>query len=235
MTFNYLLVNQFLDTIFPLPEEFGLIFDDGYGHSELPDYEQLLIKLRSVDPDVSVECGMSKFVILSPNLKGIVIKIPFNGCYIEDEEDGSLKWEFFESAPSEDFSDYCLAEFEKYKNLKANKLNCFVAKTYFYKTISGIRVFIQEEATAKNNTLNIPQASKASFELAKSLNKGSSCCINAEWLANCLDKYGKSKVKRFLNYCESVDFDIIADLHSGNLGYRFNNTPVILDYSNFLN
>ena len=53
------------------------------------------------------------------------------------------------------------------------------------------------------------------------------------FLANCLDKYGKSKVKRFLHYCANIDPDILEDIHDGNFGYRKDETPCLLDYSNF--
>ena len=57
--------------------------------------------------------------------------------------------------------------------------------------------------------------------------------MNTEWIAICLDKYGKSKVERFLYYCENIDLDILDDIHNGNYGYRTNGTPCIIDYSGY--
>ena len=58
--------------------------------------------------------------------------------------------------------------------------------------------------------------------------------MDTNWIANCIDKYGQSKVERFLNYCENIDPDLLEDVHSGNYGYREDGTPAILDFSNFL-
>ena len=43
----------------------------------------------------SVCSGMSKIVIISPNLGNVVIKIPFNGLYGKRYEMGILEWNPF--------------------------------------------------------------------------------------------------------------------------------------------
>ena len=80
MTFNYKLINEILEAIFPLPEDFGVIVDcdypdEPYGFSEIQE------TVLDIDPDASLEFGMSKLVIISPNFEGVVIKIPFSGFY----------------------------------------------------------------------------------------------------------------------------------------------------------
>lgn len=236
MTFNHKLVNKFLEAIFPLPEKFGISnYEDN--DSEPIDFSSFKEAVYDVDHDASVCFGVSKIVIISPHLGDVVIKIPFNGYFFETEdEDGNsngIDWYSFYWATGSDPSDYCLAEYEKYNKLKTYGLDCFVAKILYYKTICGVRVFLQEKVIPQNDLCHSYKPSKKSQDLAKKWYNEGKFYINSEWIANCLDKYGKSKVKRFLYYCENIDPDILEDVHSGNYGYRKNETPVILDYSNF--
>lgn len=228
MIFNYQLVNEIVEAIRPLlPYDFGSLEE---GASE--DIENIEEQVFNVDNMARISFGASKLVILSPKLGDVVIKIPFNGYYIEEEEDNY--WTPFEYASGSDPADYCLAEFEKYQELKRYKLNCFVAKTILYKKIKNIRIFIQEWVTTEQDTENNPPASPRSQKLAKQWFKEKRLHIsNLNWVANCIDIYGESKMKHFLDYCNNIDSDIIQDFHRGNYGYRLNGTPCILDYSGF--
>lgn len=231
MTFNYDNINKVLQAIFPLPEKFGLIQNDGIGTSEFEDIE---FNLQSADPAAFLNHGASKLVIISPSFGDVVIKIPFNGYYEEDDESGELHWFDFEWAAGSDSSDYCLTEYEKYNKLKVYGLDCFVAKTFYYKTIDGIRIFLQEHVIPENDLCLSYTPSAKSKKLADKWQNEGMFYIDSEWIANCLDKYGQSKVKRFLDYCANIDLDILEDTHCGNFGYRTNGTPAILDYSNYL-
>lgn len=236
MTFNHKLVNDFLEAIFPLPDEFGVVvFDDGGSPEEPINFLSIERAVFDVDPYAKVYFGISKLVITSPNLDNIVIKIPFNGTFSEDEDTGELIWDEFRWANSSDSSDYCLAEYEKFKKLKTYGLDCFVAKTLFYKTIDGVRIFIQEAVTPDLDFCSFEKipSSQKSRTLAKQWQSEDKFSMDFEWIARCIDVYGESKVKRFLSYCENIDLDILEDMHDGNYGYRDNLTPVILDYSNF--
>ena len=232
MTFNHKLVNKLLEAILPLPENFGVIYGDNY--EEPINYPSITNAIKKVDPLATIDFGASKMVIMSPMLRDIVIKIPFNGNYSEDEETGELFWNPFNWANGSDGSDYCLTEYEKYGRLKTYGLNCFVAKTYFYKTICGIRIFLQEEIILKNEvTKDSYTPSRRSKNIAYKWYREDKFNIDPDWIANCLDLYGKSKVERFLEYCDNIDQDILEDVHSRNFGYRKNGTPCILDYSSF--
>lgn len=232
MIFNHKLVDKFLEALFPLPEGFGIIcfYND---ESEPIDFSSLQEIIWNVDPSATITFGMSKLVIISPNLGNIVIKIPFNGYYMENEINGDLEWHSFCWATGSDSKDYCLTEFEKYNRLKTYGLDCFVAKVMFYKKICGVRVFLQEQVIPENDSCYIHKPSRKSQDLANKWYDEGKFYIEPEWIANCLDKYGKSKVERFLYYCVNIDPDILEDVHSGNFGYRKNETPCILDYSNY--
>ena len=225
MTFNHNAVDKILTAIFPLPEEFGL--DNG----KPLNFKLMQNQIKRVDVCAHINFGVSKMVIISPNFNNIVIKIPFNGEF--DEEFG---WSPFKWAQSSDCSDYCLAEYEKYCQLKKYGLNCFVAKTIPYKTLNNIRIFIQEKVIPKEDTCFLDFVpSLKSKELAKRWKEEGQSIFDTLWFASCLDKYGQSKVQKFLYYCNNIDLDILEDTHEGNYGYRENGTPVILDYSNFSN
>lgn len=238
MVFNHNAINQILDAIFPLPEEFGVIvYDDG--PTELAyDYE-IRKAINAVDDSAHIFYGLSKLVITSNKIGDVVIKIPFNGNFVqyinEDNEEEPLEWEPFFWAPGSDRSDYCLAEFEKFKKLKKYGLDCFVAKTILYKVCCGVRVFIQEKVTPMEDSCENHPSSQKSQDLVRQWRKEKKCFLSFDWVANCIDKYKQSKVERFLSYCENIDSDILEDMHDGNFGYRKNGTPVILDYSNFIN
>lgn len=238
MTFNSEIINKILDSIFPLPERFGLVDNE-----EPIDFEIIQDKVFNADPAANIFFGASKMAIVSPNIGEVAIKIPFNGSFEYDysasasESEDDLAWNPFLYAPGSKEYDYCLAEYEKYKILKNHKLNCFVAETIFYKTLYNVNIFLQELVISvaeiyENDSL--PLASDNSRKTAKEWYIEGKFNINPEWIANCIDTYGESKVKNFLHYCTDIDEDILNDAHSNNYGYRKDNTPVILDYSNFL-
>lgn len=237
MVFNNELVNNILDAVFPLPENFGIIlYANNYEEDEL--LQDIEYNIKQIDSTASIEYGMSKMVIISPKLENIVIKIPFNGYYMEekdlDTEECKKVWEPFYWAPCSNTSDYCLAEFEKFDRLKTYDLDCFVAKTIYYKNIFDTNVFIQEQVTPVDCSEKVYRPSKKSRDIAEKWHEEEKIYMDTDWIANCIDKYGQSKVERFLNYCSNIDPDILEDMHGGNYGYREDGTPALLDFSNYL-
>lgn len=223
---DYSLIDHILEAIFPLPTQFGLLYKE-----ESDDAPVNLVELEealcSIDPEAKVDYGVTKLVISSPKLAGVVIKIPFNGIFY------GAYWTPFVFAPGSDKSDYCLAEYEKYNSLKEHDLGCFVAKTSFYKTVDGRRIFLQEFVTPEYEIIASPKPSKKSDDLAKKIAKKRGFYYNKTWLANCLENYGEDAVIQLFEYYRLVDRDILSDLHDGNIGYREDGTPAILDFSNF--
>ena len=73
MVFNNELVNNILDAVFPLPENFGIIlYANEYEENEL--LQDIEYNIKQIDSTASIEYGMSKMVIMSPKLENIVIK-----------------------------------------------------------------------------------------------------------------------------------------------------------------
>jgi len=191
--------------------------------------------LKKVDPSAIMVYGASKLIIISAKLD-FVIKIPFNGywseTYYEDGDNDDLEWIDFYQAPTEDGYDYCYAEYEKYRDLEKVFLKNFVATTIFYKEIDGVRIFLQEKIICSfDNKVNL--SSKKSMNLALKWKKEKKIDITVAWVASCLDYYGINKTKKFLNYCNEVDEDILNDWHEGNYGYRKDGSPALIDFSGY--
>lgn len=238
MKFKHEIIDQLLDNLFPLPEQFGL--DCSEGADELPNYWAIKDSLREVDKNVRIYYGMSKLVILPSKAKDIVIKIPFNGYYrdslewLEGEGEEVEEWCDFYFATGSDPADYCLTEYEKFKNLKKRHLDSFVAETIFYREVDGVKVFIQERVIpfeSCDRSSNKP--SRKSKVVAREWRMQGKHYMNSNWVANCIDYYGEKRTEHFFFYCENFDEDITHDLHSGNFGYRKDGSPVLLDYSGF--
>jgi hypothetical protein len=230
--YNYSLIDKFLEAIFPLPAHFGILYSNSYEDTPIK-FSELEQAIHDVDPEAEINYGISKMAILSPNLDNVVIKIPFNGSFSKENE--IYVWYPFESASGSDIADYCLAEYEKYNSLKTYGLDCFVAKTIFYKTIDNFRIFLQEEVTPECNYLSALKPSERSKKLAKEWKDKRNFYYSQEWLASCFDAYGEDKVAKLFDYYNQVDSDILQDLHDGNIGYRIiDKSPAILDYSNFM-
>lgn len=249
MNINYSFIEKVLDKIFPLPEKFGVGADN-------EDVEMIEYDLQqNIDEDIQIFHGISKMVIVAPALGDIVIKIPFNGQYSyrcrynyfhhsnrwvsnrwvdETESEKPIEFDYFCGASGADETDYCLAEYEKYQELRDHALDCFVAKTLFYGIRDGVRIFLQEKAMAADQSSEKPLPSKNSLKIAHEYQDNNNYAyMDFRWVANCIDRYGKGITERFLHYASETDEEILGDMHDGNYGYRDDGSPVLLDFSDF--
>lgn len=245
---NYELINKVLDAIIPLiPEHFGKIygpysFSSSTAEEEFDDcpfITSIQDVLFKVDPFAFVKSGASKIVIISPKFGGAILKISFNGFFelideynYEDTSPDNTIWTPFHQVADKknnNISDYCLAEFHKYNNLAEQQLECFVAETVLYLTVSNINVFLQEYVIPLKDHKSEPHPSKEARQLAASICKP----VTTDWIAMCIECYGQKKVEKFFDYCDRIDPDLISDTHYGNYGYREDGSPCILDFSGF--
>lgn len=263
MNFNRELALKLVNAVFNMmPEDYQ--FGPECGNDQIPtNLGMIYDEVESVDADAELHWGISKLVIISPNLGNYVIKVPFNGMYEENydygctlddgecpyscgscwecehgiEPDPKEYWCNYSNADSPTGWNYCDAEWQKYKNLRKIGLDCFVAKTYPFVEINGFKCFIQEKAVAENeaNGNETSRVTFASRQKAESLNSEFHCDLNESWLGLCIEIFGAKKVRRFMKYAENVDHEILSDMHSGNYGYRPNGTPCILDFAAFYN
>lgn len=234
MIYNHQIIDELLDAITPIiPQDFGVI-TNCCEELEPVCYNSIVDKVLTIDPEAEVSFGMSKFVII-PSQSNVVIKIPFNGFYDETYED-DLVWLYFTEASGSIEFDYCQAEYEKYLKLKEYGLECFVAETFCYDRNIDFNIFLAEKVIPYNNSYgnSKPKPSKKSSDIASRLLKENRISINSDWIASCVDFYGEEKVEKFFRFCEEIDNEILVDMHDNNFGYRErDNSPCILDYSNF--
>ncbi len=263
MNFNRELALKLVNAVFDMIPADGQ-FGPECGNDQIPiNFEMIYDEVKRVDEDAELHYGISKLVIFSPHLGNYVIKVPFNGMYEKNygyrctleggecpyscgscyecehsiEPDSKECWCDYSNAESPIGWNYCDAEWQKYKNLKKVGLNCFVAKTYPFVEIEGFKCFIQEVAIAEEDAYGdeTSRVTKASRKEAESLNSEFDYGLDEDWLGLCIEIFGAKKVRRFIEYAENIDPEILCDMHSGNYGYRPNGTPCILDFASFDN
>lgn len=181
-----------------------------------------------LDKNVETAFGVSKFVIFLNNDE--VAKIPFNGSfwYDSNEEDGYRFDEF-------NNSDYCATEAAVYADAVALGVEKFFASTKYYgKTAEGTPVYISERVYSLYEDDNIRSkitSSEASNKKATEIKTDYSVHISStEWLAKAIEFYGADAV---INLIDFIELEHINDFHSGNIGFRKDGSPVLLDYSGY--
>ena len=212
-------------SVLSLPENFGCDEDN--------DFDTFPIETQIedvVDGDFFVTNGVSKLVILVDDLP-FAIKIPFNGKYEYSWEDDSTPvWcPFYYSKSSFRDWDYCGVELEYTAEIKDNGYGMFVPNMMHLCTVCGFDVFVQEKV------LPLCENKKAYGATAASRKKAEECrgIFNVDWAARAIDIYGVDNFIKFCDWANDRFPDMMADMHSGNYGYRENGDPVLLDLSGF--
>lgn len=187
--------------------------------------EDFLISSINCEDELSFdwEDGASKLVII-PEDKDYVIKIPFNGNYYED--DGYFNFSY----------NYCETEIELYERIfEENPIF-----SQFFLPLTRVEeyrewdVYVQPKCQAYNNTnekIRSKSYSKDSLNKVRSEVILYNSSFPKDWLAAVTEILGDvNLVKNFINMLE--EYDITQDLHMGNIGY-YNGKPIILDYAGF--
>lgn len=205
-----------------LKEILDLDLPDNFGTNE-GDYEGATPKGLH---DNEVAYGMSKYVIFFDN--DSVIKIPFNGewTYNCDSDDYCFD-EFY-------CKDYCAIEEEIYNRAYNEGLEMFFAATEFIGTGKCGKPFYRSE-----RVLCLDSAEGHDFAINHNPSQGSKDKANKYvyktplpfgWLARAYEYYEEALVERFIEF---IDENNIDDIHDGNVGFRKDGAPVLLDYSGF--
>lgn len=168
------------------------------------------------------DTGATKLVLI-PYRKDYVIKIPFNA---------TEEYEYFTFS-----NDYCESEINLYNEAVNNNYeDFFLPIEYCISIKGGYPIYIQEKATpflALSEWQREKLCSNESFKIIKeSKVKRHFRKLPEAWLASCLDKLGtEEELQNFLEFLDN--FNILSDLHYGNIGYYHNGSPVIFDYGGF--
>lgn len=211
-------MNYNINDILPYVENYN------FGEYFTTKEEDFLVSSVPCDDELSFdwEDGASKLVII-PEDKDYVIKIPFNGEYDEYNK------KYY------DFSyNYCETEIELYdKIFKENPIFIqFFLPLIRVEEFRKWDVYIQPKCQAYNNTdERIRSKSYSKESLTKAEKVVEDILLPTDWVAAVAEVLQDiSLVMEFINILSK--YDIMNDLHKGNIGYC-NGKPVILDYANF--
>ena len=169
--------------------------------------------------------GVSKLAFLVTEED--VIKIPFlyDRIYDCDKDDYNL-------IPFN--HNYCELEAEIYNKAKNEGLGIFFAGTeYIGSTKSGVPLYRSERVNVgyEYGEYRDSRVSKDSYDKASKIrSEKNSYSISIYWLALAYEYYDEDKVNQLVEF---VKREKINDLHDGNVGFRDNGEPVLLDYSGY--
>lgn len=159
-----------------------------------------------------------------------VLKVPYSGKWDYDESiDHDYFTKFKGADNSEDHGwDYCLTEYEVYEAAKENGLDIFFPKTEIMGECESGTIIKQERVLDFYEYC--PVSEDETIEFVNSDIKY--CCFaDSQWVAAAIERYGLAMVNKLIDFLEN-NFPIVAeDLHHGNIGFRENGDPVILDFS----
>ena len=202
------------------PAEFGSDEDTEVTYAIEDVYDQL-------DGTVKTAYGASKFVIFINDDE--VVKIPFNGCYWYDEDaEGGWRFDEFNN------NDYCATESAVYADAVALGVEKFFASTKYYgSTIEGTPIYVAERVYTlyENDELrNKTNVTKDSINTAKEISIEYHKHFPQIWLEKAVEYYGEQAVIDLMAF---IDLEHINDFNTGNVGFRKDGSPVILDYSGY--
>ena len=180
-----------------------------------------------LDGSVETAFGASKFVIFLNENE--VIKVPFSGCYWWDSEaENNFRFDEFMN------TDYCATEAAVYADAVALGVEQFFASVKYCGTaVGGTPIYLAERVYGfyeNDDIRNKTNSSEDSLKKAKELAKNNHTYFSAEWLAKAIEYYGLNAVIDLMAF---IDLENINDFHCGNVGFRKDGSPVILDYSGY--
>lgn len=224
--------------------KYAKMYDDTYREDfyldEEADYARLDDYAPYIHRQVYTEHGASKFVIIDKSCSHVV-KIPFHGTehYEDIYNEETDEYEYTDDSYFEDFYgamtdgwNYCGDEAYIYSLAEEAGFEKFFAETKLltYTKREGIPIYIQERVESFSRGKTKSKASEKSKEIAEVYHNNVHLArIHKDWIADAIEFYGEDYVREFLEWYK----EYANDLHSGNIGYRFNGEPVILDYSGY--
>ena len=213
-----MIVNDILSLSFPA--EFGSDEAGEETYSIEDVYDQL-------DSNVATAFGASKFVIFLNDDE--VVKVPFNGCFwYDDDAEGGMRFDEFNN------NDYCATEAAVYADAVALGIEKFFASTKYYgSTVDHTPIYVAERVYTffeNNEVRSKTKSSEESIKKATEVKKESHIGFPSEWLAQAIEYYGIDAVMDLIAF---IELEHIRDFHTGNVGFRKDGSPVILDYSGY--
>lgn len=219
------LTKVFNEIVKKVPEKFGW---DEYN----TDKENTAIvseALKDANVAGGTYCGATKAVAVISGCSS-VLKVPYSGKWDYDESVDCDYFTRFRGADnSEDHGwDYCLTEYEVYEAAKENGLDIFFPKTEIMGECKSGTIIKQEKVLDFYEYC--PVSEDETIEFVNSDIKYY-CFADSLWVAAAIERYGKAMVDKLIDFLENNFPIVIEDLHNGNIGFRKNGEPIILDFS----
>lgn len=205
--------------------------------------------LESIDAEakgIDFEYGASKIVLWGRDWD-YVIKIPFTGGVDEDDNYGD-SYEDFNNAPNfaaarlavkygynpDNLScwDYCETEVKVYQAAKRIGVEKYFAETRYIGEVYDHPIYVQERCKMGPQSFRSYEEEKT-FE-RDSREKDMCFCGNTDWAMDLYDYIANEELYKIIIKLIDNVFEI-TDIHSGNVGYRLNGCPVLVDYAGFHN
>ena len=208
-----------------------------YGNEDSSDIVvfdgDIVYDLAGIIPkDHQYDCGCTKMVII-PEFKDYVIKLPFNGqfCFdsYEDEEQPVI---------TDEFEDHIQKEIDIYNNSPEIVQKILSPNIFLFK-FGGVPVYIQKKIVktfgekfygiaARERKWEEKKATLDNYTLTTLKN------YRKQRPARALDNLFILDIIKYLqcDVSEIFEFDI-RDMHCNNYGYDKDNNPVIFDYAGF--
>ena len=181
---------------------------------------------KQLPADIKIKTGATKVVLMLND--AFVAKISFNGTFDEYYK-GNDEYEYHFTPFIH--SDYCKIEKEIYENACEKGLAIFFTQVdLLCETKEGYPIYIAERVNSLHDGDYYDSSSRDSREKANSIMEEAHTYINDNWAGVALEKYGEALFKKFLRFLDEED---INDLHDGNIGFRNDGTPCLLDFSGF--
>ena len=228
MTYNIDEIKSWFEGCAPLNN----LSNEDFGEETEECYEIIDFLREAMNFRCPWNYGATKLV-LAPHNKDYVIKIPFKYEYVNDDEPYCGAYKIGLNEQELNFGwDYCGLEEALYQKAKERGIEKLFAETKCIGEYLGHPIYIQEKCTIFNYSKDYSNYSLAKRKRSEKLcNDNDFPCFHSCWLSDVLDYYETEhefiELNKFIK-----DFDI-RDLHSGNVGYKADGCPVLVDYSDF--
>jgi len=203
-----------------VPAQFG---SDEY--NEVTDsmqtvFEQLPLSVQTV-------WGATQFVIID-GANDKVAKIPFTGEFWEDDNE-AIRFTPYRI-------NYCDFTYKLYRQaLDYDIIDIFAETEYFGTTANDVIILLQEKVIDYYDRKDcspstISEDSKNKYKSLKGERSSAWQMFPEDWVTAAIEWYGIDVVRNFFWFCDNNCLD---DFHTGNIGWRKDGSPCVLDWAGF--
>lgn len=178
-----------------------------------------------------IEHGASKAVLFYTEFPDIVVKIPFCGEYVEDED----SYKYFEGSncifPIDESNNYCAGEAYITQQAIVRGFEDMIAVTYYLCNVGETPIYISEKVP-NSWWMNRRWKNKIySLKIARDIyNQRRDIMLAEEVVAMFVDVYGKKRTYDFIDFLSEYR---VSDLHNNNIGFTKTMKIKLIDYSGF--